>query len=69
MTVMRKQVQLKDGETVEHYFQGAMVDENGREIPITREMITDACATLEARRIRNSFRQKRSDAESSKHFS
>lgn len=69
MTVTRKQVRLKDSTAAEHYFQGAIVDENGREIPITREMITEACETLEAQRIRHSFSQKRSDAQSSKRFS
>ena len=69
MTVMRKQLQLKDSKAVEHYFQGAIVDEYGREIPITRDMITQACETLEAHRTRHSVDQKRVNSESSKHFS
>tara|TARA_R100000687_G_C6404731_1_gene143579 strand:+ start:626 stop:835 length:210 start_codon:yes stop_codon:yes gene_type:complete len=69
MTVTRKQVQLKDSTALESYFQGAIVDENGREIPITRDMITEACDTLEAQRIRHSFSQKRVDSESNKRFS
>ncbi len=69
MTVTRKHTILENPEVAEEYFQGAVIDENGREIPITRDMISEACETLEARRIKNSFRQKRTDSESNKRFS
>ncbi|MFT5577040.1 MAG: bifunctional DNase/RNase [Bermanella sp.] len=69
MTLTRKQTSLIDGDNTEQHFQGAIIDENGREIPITHDMIAEACDTLEARRIKHLFIQKRSDAESNKRFS
>lgn len=69
MTLTRKRTSLNNSESVEQYFQGAMIDENGREIPITRDMITEACESLEARRIRHSFCQKGTDTESKQRFS
>lgn len=69
MTVTRKQIILEDGEAAEQHFQGAIIDENGREIPITSDMIAGACEALESRRIKNSFTQKRSDSESNKRLS
>lgn len=50
MTAMQKQREPKTLEAVEEYFQGAMIDEQGREIPITRDMIQRACQGLEESR-------------------
>lgn len=69
MTVTRKPTTVTDLASAEQYFQGAIIDENGREIPITRAMITEACKTLEALRIEHSFRQQRTDAKSNQRFS
>ncbi len=52
MNVMQKRTQANTEADMESLFQGAIIDENGREIPITREMITEACHELENSRHR-----------------
>ncbi len=69
MTVTRKQIILKDGKAAEQHFQGAVIDENGREIPITSDMIVEACEALESQPDEKSFTQKRSDSESNNRLS
>lgn len=47
MTLLQKQPALKSREAIERHFQGAVIDENGHEVPITRDMIRQACHALE----------------------
>ena len=47
MTVLRKRPADTRREALERHFQGAVIDENGREIPITRDMIKRACRALD----------------------
>lgn len=49
MTMTRIDPRLEEmsQERLVEYFQGAVIDENGREHPITREMIQEACRRLE----------------------
>ena len=50
MTAMPKQLVPGNLESAKDYFQGAMIDEQGRETPITRDMIQRACQRLEESR-------------------
>lgn len=47
MTLLQKQSALTSREAIERHFQGAVIDEHGREVPITRDMIEQACHALE----------------------
>ena len=47
MNVMQKRTQGNTEVEMENLLQGAIIDEDGREIPITREMIKEACNELE----------------------
>lgn len=40
-------LRFEDHEQLARYFQGAVIDDSGREIPITDAMIQDACEQLE----------------------
>lgn len=55
MNVMHKRTALKTEAAIENYFQGAIIDDEGREIPITREMIKEACEELESSRQHNAL--------------
>lgn len=50
MTAMQKRLVRENLDSAKDYFQGAMIDEHGREIPITRDMIQRACERLEESR-------------------
>ncbi len=50
MTATQKRIVPKNAASTKDYFQGAVLDENGREIPITRDMKQDACQQLEESR-------------------
>lgn len=47
MTAMHKRRCFESRQAVERYFQGSVIDEQGREIPITREMIERACYKID----------------------
>lgn len=55
MNVMHKRTQEQADAAIENPFQGAIIDEDGREIPITREMIKEACHELENSRHHNAL--------------
>lgn len=48
MTLLQKQSALTSREAIERHFQGAVIDEDGSEVPITRDMIRQACHALES---------------------